>query len=139
MFAPGQRMIDPEFGDITADVIEALVEMGRPHEPVILEREQAEIARIAGQTATTMSFGHQVAQIHEDVFDHWVEREGVKVWNDKSFLRRFLADNPSCKVVAKGTGVKIHAGARVTRYTPKAGGGIACAGLRRAGKGRWAA
>lgn len=138
MFAPGQRIIDPTFGDITADVIEALHEMGRPEEPVILEREQAQIAAVAGTVAQDMAFGRTVAQIHGDVFDYWTAREGLGFWKDKANLRKFLSDNPACKVESKGTGVKIAPGAKVQRYVLQAGGGVACAGTLRRGKGRWA-
>jgi hypothetical protein len=138
MFAPGQRLVHEEFGDITADVIEALVEMGRPHDPVILEREQAEIAAAAGTVTRNLCFGHVVGQVHEDVFDYWTAREGLGFWKDKGNLRKFLADNPACRVEGKGEGVKPHAGARVQRYTLETGGGLRFSGLRRQGKGRWA-
>ena len=123
---------------MTADVIEALREMSRPQDPVIIEREQAEIAAVAGTVARDLSFGRVVGQIHADAFDYWTAREGLGFWKDRGNLRRFLNDNPACKVESKGRGVLPHAGARVTRYvsTPA---GVTSAGLRRAGKGRWAA
>jgi len=137
MFAPGHRIIHPEFGDITADVIEELVAMGRPQEPVIIEREQAEIAATAGQVAKNMTCGHLVAQVHEDSFDYWTAREGLGFWKDRSNLKRFLADNPACKVKSQGEGVKIAPGARVKRYVSTSAG-VVSTGLKRAGKGRWA-
>lgn len=136
MFAPGQRIVHPEFGDITADVIEELAALARPNDPVILEREQAEIAAASGTVMRDMSFGRVVGQVHEDVFDYWTQREGLGFWKDKANLNKFLADNPACKVTSKGRGVKPHAGARMKRYVT-AGGGVVCAGLKRAGKGRW--
>jgi hypothetical protein len=98
MFAPGQRIIHPTFGDVTADVIEELVAMGRPQDPVIIEREQAEIAAVAGQVATHMSCGRMVAQVHGDSFDYWTKREGLGFWKDKKNLAKFLRDNPGAKV-----------------------------------------
>lgn len=133
-----QRIIHPEFGDITADVIEALQEMARPAEPVIIEREQAEIAAAAGTVSQDLCFGHHVAQIHEDVFDYWTKREGLGFWKDKANLRRFLADNPSCKVTSKGRGVKIAAGAKVRRFVLSAGSVVSAGTRCRPGKGRFA-
>lgn len=101
MFAPGQRLVHPEFGDITADVIEELNAMARHDEPVILEREQAEIAAAAGTQARDLSCGRITAQIHPDVFDYWAQREGLGFWYDKGNTDHFLRDNPSCKVESK--------------------------------------
>lgn len=74
--APGARIIHPEFGDCTADIIEELIAMAKLKEPVLLEREQAEIAAASGQVARDMSCGRLVAEIHPEVFDDWVAKEG---------------------------------------------------------------
>jgi hypothetical protein len=138
VFAPGQRFVHPEFGDITADVIEALQEMARPNDPVIIEREQAEIAAAAGQVTKDLAFGRVVAQVHGDSFDYWTRREGLGFWKDKGNLKRFLADNPACVVKSEGRGVQVHAGARRTRLrTIATGVPTNGAGLTRPGKGRF--
>ena len=77
MFAPGQRFYHPDGTEITDLVLEALREMSRPNEPVILEREQAEMARMSGNLAREFMGGHSVAMIHEDVFDQWVRQRGL--------------------------------------------------------------
>ena len=71
------RFINPETGDdITADVIEELVAMAQPANPVILEREAANIARCAGNLAREFCGGHMVAQMPEEVFNYWAHRFG---------------------------------------------------------------
>lgn len=101
MFAPGQRIIHPEYGDITADVLEELVEMQRLREPVILEREQAEIAALAGTAAKDFACGRMVGQVHADVFDYWAQREGLGFWYDKKNVDRFMSDNPATRVISR--------------------------------------
>jgi hypothetical protein len=95
------RIISGEFGDITDEVVAALVELSRPDEPVIVEREQAEIAAVAGQAARDMKFGRLVAQLHPAVYDYWTRREGPGFWRGRN-LERFLRDNPACRVRSRG-------------------------------------
>lgn len=73
---PGARIIHPEFGDMTADVIEELMAMAEFKNPVILEREQAQIAAASGQVARDMSCGRLVAEIHPEVYSEWLAKEG---------------------------------------------------------------
>jgi hypothetical protein len=98
---PDGRIISEHHGDITADVIEALTEMSRPAELVLVEREQAAIARIAGREARDLICGRQIAQINEDTYNYWLLREGPGFWKDKANLRKFLRDNPACRVISK--------------------------------------
>jgi hypothetical protein len=73
---PGARIIHPEFGDMTADVIEELMELAKFQDPVILEREQALLAHASGQVARDLSCGRVVAEIHQEVYEEWVGKEG---------------------------------------------------------------
>ncbi len=107
MFAPGQRIISEEFGDITADVIESLMEMAEPWEPVIIEREQAQIAAAAGQTARDLSCGRLIAQIHPDSYNYWLHREGPGFWQDKGNMDKFLRDNPACRVNSRSPKIMV--------------------------------
>ena len=69
----------PGFDDETArEVAAELIEMSRPQDPVILEREQAQIAATSGMLAREFLGGHSVAQMHEDVADYWIKRLGMK-------------------------------------------------------------
>jgi len=107
MLSTGNRIIHPEYGDVTDMVIEELMAMSRPKDPVILEREQAEIAAAAGQQAVDMCSGRMVAQIHADSFNYWTAREGEGFFRDKGNFKKFLADNPACKVTSKSARPKI--------------------------------
>jgi len=101
------RIISEDFGDITTDVIEELVAMSRPAEPVIVEREQAEIARVAGNEARDLACGRLVARIHPDAYAYWEQREGEGFWKDKHELKNFLRDNPACRVNSRSRRLSI--------------------------------
>jgi len=95
------RIISEQYGDITTDVLAALIEMSRPDEPVIVEREQAEIARIAGTEARDLACGRLIARIHPAAYSYWERREGKGFWKDKATVDKFLKDNPACRVDSK--------------------------------------
>ena len=124
MHLPEFKINIPGYGDMTADVAAELTRMQ-------MEQEQADLAQAAarqtflaaqGTEARTLSFGHQVAQIDDVVFNYWERREGKGFWKDKGNREAFLKKNPSCRVTAKSTKTTVH--------------GIT--GLARSG-GRWAA
>lgn len=97
-FMPGQRIIVDGM-DITDDVIAELREMEKA-DVVIAEREQAEIARLAGQEVRALSFGEQTMQITPEAYDYWGQRLGYDCWADKQFRREFARDNPAVRVRA---------------------------------------
>ena len=124
MHLPTFKIDIPGYGDMTADVAAELTRME-------MEQEQADLAQAAarqtflaaqGTEARTMSFGHQVAQIDNVVYNYWERREGKGFWKDKANREAFLKKNPACRVIAKSAKTIVH--------------GIT--GLSRSG-GRWAA
>lgn len=80
---PGARIIHPEFGDVTADVIEELFGMADLQNPIILEREQAAIAAASGQVARDLTCGRLVAEIHQEAYEEWVAKEGPEFFSKK--------------------------------------------------------
>jgi len=88
---PAPRIIHPEYGDITDDVKAALLELARPADPVILAREQAEMAATAGNLAREFAGGHVIAQFHPDVFDTWVRQRGIEEFTKSNELIKYLA------------------------------------------------
>lgn len=130
-FEKGHRIIHPEFGDITDDVIAELDEIAGEKDKVVLEREQAEIAMRAGTVARDMKFGRMVAQIHPEVYAYWERREGAGFWFDKKNVEKFLRDNPSCKVDSKS-------GRTVVRGANLGGSPALPRIVSGRGKGRWA-
>lgn len=80
---PGLRIIHPEFGDCTAEVIEELLEQADLQNPVILEQEQARMAAASGQVARDLCCGRVVAEIHSEVYDEWIAKEGKHFFSKK--------------------------------------------------------
>lgn len=131
---PGARIIHPEFGDCTADIIEELLEMARFKDPVILEKEQALIAAESGAMARDLSFGRVVAEIHPEVFDEWTAKEGPDFFKKSKggdgveYLTKHF---PATRVDSRSPNTKLH----VNRSAPPARKRFAVTGKR----GRWAA
>lgn len=130
MFGPGARIIHPELGDCTDDVIEALQDEARLDEPVILERRQAEIAARSGQLARKLSCGRLVAEFDQEVFAAWESQRPGFFKKESDGLDYMLKHFPGCRVNYKPAGgLQTVAGAR--NLAPK---------FRVTGKrGRWAA
>jgi hypothetical protein len=136
---PGGRIIHPEFGDMTADIIEELLEMAQFKNPVILEREQAEIAAASGAVARDLSFGRVVAEIHPEAYAEWVAKEGPEFFSKKhggdgvEYLAKHF---PATCVKSVSPHVKLH----VNRSAPQP---VASSARRRYAvtgrRGRWAA
>lgn len=108
---PGTRIIHPELGDCTAEVIEELLEMAQFKNPVILEREQAEIAAASGGVARDLMCGRVVAEIHPEVFDEWVAKEGPEFFqkNKGGDGVEYLAKHfPATRVQSRSPHVKLH-------------------------------
>ena len=123
MLLPGQRIIHPEFGDVTADIIEELLEQARLKDPVILEREQAEIAAASGCLARDLSCGRLVAEIHEDIFDAWGQKEGYEFFTKGDGVKYLNKHFPATRVVSKSRQPKILVdGFRKPPTTPSRGG-----------------
>lgn len=102
IFAPGQRIIHPKWGDMTDMVIAELIALrGSPEQ--ILAEAQAEQVRIAAATreAKTLKFGHTVGAIHPELYDAMERREGRGFWCDKSSRDWFLKRHPEMKVTAR--------------------------------------
>lgn len=127
MFRPGTRIIHPELGDCTDDVVEALLEQARLDEPVILERRQAEIAAQSSRLARKLSCGRLVAEFDEDVYAAWESQRPGFFKKEADGLDYLMKHFPACRVDYKpAAGLQTAAGAR-NRY-------------RVTGKrGRWAA
>jgi hypothetical protein len=108
---PGARIIHPEFGDVTADVIEELMLLADLQNPVILEREQAEMAAASGQVARDLSCGRVVAEIHQEVYEEWALKEGpdffskAKGGDGVEYLAKHF---PATKVVSRSPNIKVH-------------------------------
>lgn len=86
---------------MTADVIEALMEEARLEDPVILEREQAEIAARSGQIAKHLTCGRLVAEIHPDVYAAWEHQRGKEFFSKKAGgdgIDYLLKHFPACRV-----------------------------------------
>jgi hypothetical protein len=131
---PGTRYIHPEFGDVTADIIAELYEMADLKNPVILEREQAQIAAASGQIARDLSCGRVVAEFLPEVYEEWVRKEGPAFFSKKKGGDgiEYLAKHfPATRVKSMSPNVALHvnrsAVAPLKRY--------AVTGKR----GRWAA
>jgi hypothetical protein len=102
--APNFKVIDPEYGDITADVAAELVLIEQEQEVRDFAQaaaRQRHIARTMGTEARTFKEGHMVAQIDQYVYDYWERREGKGFWKDKANRERFLKKNPECRVRAR--------------------------------------
>jgi hypothetical protein len=129
---PGARIIHPEFGDCTADIIEELLAMAELQNPVILEREQASIAAASGQVARDLCCGRVVAEIHPEVFEEWVQKEGPEFFSKKhggdgvEYLAKHF---PATRVKSVSPNVRLHVNR--SPVTPRRG----VHGKR----GRWAA
>ena len=107
----GGRIIHPELGDCTAEVIEELLEMARLKDPVILEREQAEIAQASGAVARDMCCGRLVAEIHPEVYAEWEAKMGPDFFNKKKGgdgLEYLMKHFPACRVESKSAKVAMH-------------------------------
>lgn len=108
---PGARIIHPEFGDCTAEIIEELLEMADLQNPVILEQEQARIAAASGQVARDLMCGRVVAEIHQEVFEEWVAKEGpdffsrAKGGDGVEYLAKHF---PATRVKSVSPHVKLH-------------------------------
>jgi|GEM_PF-2950140 len=106
---PGQRIIHPEFGDCTADIIEALIENARLKDPVILEQRQAAIAAASGAMARDLSFGRLIAEIDEDVVEAWEAKEGKEFFTRKGDGVAYLAKHfPATRVDSRSPHTKVH-------------------------------
>lgn len=135
---PGARIIHPEFGDVTADVIEELIGMADLQNPVILEREQAAIAAKSGQVARDLACGRLVAEIHQEVYEEWVQKEGpdffskAKGGDGVEYLAKHF---PATRVKSVSPHTKIHVHRSGVATPPPAQPRHRITGRR----GRWAA
>jgi hypothetical protein len=102
MFLPGQRIMHPEFGDVTEDVIAELLALRGGPEQIVEDAMQEQI-RIAAATrdAKTLKFGHAVGAISPALYDAMERREGRGFWTDRTERNRFFKHHPECKVTAK--------------------------------------
>jgi hypothetical protein len=121
---PGQRIVHPEFGDMTADIIEALLEEAKLDDPVILEARQAKIAAASGAMARDLSCGRVIAEFDEDVFQAWEQKEGRDFFTKKGDGVKYLNKHfPSTRVESRSPHVKVHvnrsAPAPVTSAAPR--------------------
>lgn len=135
---PGARIIHPEFGDVTADVIEELMKLAALQNPIILEREQALIAAKSGQVARDLSCGRLVAEIHQEVYEEWCAKEGPDFFSKKKGGDgiEYLAKHfPSTKVKSVSPHVKLH----VNRSESVAVGSARTKYRVTGRRGRWAA
>lgn len=114
------------YGDMTEDVARELAILKREEIDRIAAKAQQRqnfLAREFGETQT-MSFGEVVGQIDEGVYQHWIDRYGVKFWQDKSNRDWFLKKHPECRVRARSartTVVVERAGYRVNDKRAEAG------------------
>jgi len=133
---PGARIIHPEFGDVTADVIEELIELADLQNPVILEREQALMAGASGQVARDLSCGRLVAEIHQEVYEEWAQKEGPGFFSKAGDGIEYLAKHfPATRVKSVSPHVKIHVNRSEATPVVSARTKYAVTGRR----GRWAA
>lgn len=102
--APQFKIIDPVYGDMTADVAAELVLMEQEQEArdfAEAAARQKHIAATCGTEGSVFACGHQVAQIDAYVYNYWERREGRGFWKDKGERERFLKKNPECRVRAR--------------------------------------
>jgi hypothetical protein len=133
MFGPGARIIHPEFGDCTEDVIAALQEEARLDEPVILEQRQAQIAAESGRLAKKLSCGRLVAEIEETAFNAWESQRPGFFKKENDGLDYLLKHFPGCRVDYKAQA--FGAGGTVASALNRPKHRVTSA----RGKGRWAA
>jgi hypothetical protein len=129
--APQFKVIDPEFGDLTADVAAELELMNREQEArdfAEAAARQRHIAATMGTEAHTMQHGHQVAQIDAYVYEYWRRREGKEFWTDKASREAFLKKHPECRVRARSARTIVNGASLPPAAQP-----------RITGRGRWAA
>lgn len=75
-------------------------------------RAAVDAKRIAQATASrdhrsVDGLGSLVARIPPDAYHYWGQRLGYACWNDESFMRGFLRDNPECRVKSAGTKLQV--------------------------------
>lgn len=75
-------------------------------------RAAVEAKRIAQAThadsfKSVDGLGQMVARIPADAFHYWGQRLGYQCWEDTSFMREFLRDNPECRVKSAGTKLQV--------------------------------
>lgn len=92
----GQRIIDPDYGDITDLVIEEL-RNGILQKETAAARMQRAVAQAAPARRMNRKLGQPVMQVHPAVYWHWVMREGPECWGDKGFRKDLLRDNPDLR------------------------------------------
>jgi hypothetical protein len=136
--SPGTRYIHPEFGDVTADIIEELLEMAELQNPVILEREQASMAAASGQVARDLCCGRLVAEVHQEVWEEWVAKEGPDFFSKKKGGDgiEYLAKHfPATRVKSVSPHTKVHVNRSAVAPISSSARRFAVTGKR----GRWAA
>lgn len=96
------RVNVPGYGDMTEDVARELHAMRMERierEAAVVDARQRFLAREHGE-APLLPDGQIVGQVDEAVYQHWVDRYGLKFWSDKANRRWFLKKHPECAVRA---------------------------------------
>lgn len=100
--APPMKFVDPELGDITAEVYAELkAQIQRDHEQALREvaaDQRAIAAATPGPARITKHFALK-AQIDPRIVSYWRMREGPGFW--KHELDNFLKKHPECRVEQK--------------------------------------
>jgi hypothetical protein len=109
---PGARIYFPETGeDITDLVIEELIAEAKLEEPVILERQQAEIAAASGQVARDLCCGRLVAEIEMGAYQDWEHKMGKAFFSKKQGgdgLEYLAKHFPATRVKSVSPHIKVH-------------------------------
>jgi hypothetical protein len=108
---PGGRFIHPEFGDCTTEIIEELLDLADLQNPVILEREQAQIAAASGQVARDLVCGRLVAEVHQEVWEEWTQKEGPEFFSKKhggDGIEYLAKHFPATRVKSVSPHTKVH-------------------------------
>lgn len=85
----------PGEGDITELVLEEY-QKGHYMQAVRGAELQKRVAWAVGAQKVG-KFGRPILNVHEDVYYHWVNREGQACWGDAGFRKDLLRDNESMR------------------------------------------
>jgi predicted dithiol-disulfide oxidoreductase (DUF899 family) len=88
--------------EFVRDFVRTLTDEQRAEEEVVYASQRQIAAATARlDQAYVDGIGECHMRVDPTVFWHWVRKEGREIWNDRSFLKRFKADNPDVRVLAR--------------------------------------
>lgn len=135
MVGPAMEIHHPIYGDMTEDVARELQALNREAEErayIEAGARQKLIARTCGRESRVMKGDggmRLIAQIDEDVYNYWEQREGREFWTEGGELNKMLKKHPELAVTPKieNPSIRVGFGAAPAKRV-----------LSKRGRGRWA-